>query len=148
MWVCFDTSHMSMPDSGNPFTNVLVPGESETSNQVIAGVASAVEAETGSASTLSVASTSTLTPAIAPEKIAWNYAGDGRLQLNWTPLPLGDCSFLAWHVLVNAAGSATLVSGCTNLMNLSHTECVAAGLDGSQSNTFTVGVLCANQCAV
>ena len=121
-------------------------GESETSNHVMSGVASAVQA-TGSSSTLSVASTSTVAAAIAPEKITWSELTDGRLQLSWKPLPLGDCSFLAWHVLVNVAGLATPVSGCTNLMNLSHTSCVASGLDGSQSHSFTVAVLCADPAA-
>ena len=120
--------------------------ESTTSNQVVAGVASTVESKTGSATQLSVAGTSTLTPAVAPEKITWTEAVGG-LQLHWNPLPLGDCSFLAWHVLVNVAGLATPVSGCTNLVNLSHTDCLASGLDTQNSNTFTVGVLCANPAA-
>ena len=118
--------------------------ESETSNQVVAGVASTVEAKTGTTTTLSVAATSTLAPAIAPEKITWSDVGDGRLRLHWNPRPLGDCSFLAWHVLVTVGGVSSPLSGCTNLMNLSHTDCLASGMDMLNSNTFTVGVLCAN----
>lgn len=121
--------------------------ESHTSNEVVAGVASTVQQKTGSTSTLSVASTSSLTPAIAPQKITWSETGDGRLKLHWNPLPLGNCSFLAWHVLANAGGSNTPVAGCTSLTNLSHTDCSAVGLDGSKSNTFTVAVLCANPAA-
>ena len=117
--------------------------ESETSAQVVAGVATAVQAETGSTSIFNVTSTS-LTPATAPEKITWTFLEDGQLHLQWNPLPLNDCSFLAWHVLVKVGGSSSPVAGCTSLSNLSHTSCIAKGLDGSNSNTFTVAVLCAN----
>jgi len=119
--------------------------ESETSAQVVAGVATAVQAETGSTSTFNVTSTS-LTAATAPEKISWTFMEDGQLHLQWNPLPLGDCSFLAWHVLVKVggSGSSSPVAGCTSLSNLSHTSCIAKGLDESNSNTFTVAVLCAN----
>ena len=119
--------------------------ESETSAQVVAGVATAVQAETGSTSTFNVTSTS-LTAATAPEKISWTFMEDGQLHLQWNPLPLGDCSFLAWHVLakVGGSGSSSPVAGCTSLSNLSHTSCIAKGLDESNSNTFTVAVLCAN----
>eukprot|EP00438_Fugacium_kawagutii_P007972 Skav221217 [mRNA] locus=scaffold2467:174052:178680:- [translate_table: standard] len=125
---------------------VEATGQSETSDQVMASVATAVEAETGVASTLSLAGTSTLTPAIAPEKIIWSEVlSHGHLHLHWNPLPLGDCSFLAWQVLANVGSSATPLAGCTNLMNLSHTECQASGMQSG--STFTVAVLCANPAA-
>ena len=114
----------------------------EASSSVAAGVLDALLVETGTASTVSVTGTSSLKPATAPGKISWGEMGDGRLQLRWDPLPFGDCSFLAWHVLAHVGGRSVLLSGCTNLVNLSKTECVASGLETGTSHTFTVDVLC------
>ena len=128
----------SVTVEGAVLTNV------EASSSVAAGVSDALLAETGTASTVSVTGTSSLTPATAPGKITWGDMGDGRLHLRWDPLPFGDCSFLAWHVLAHVGGGSALLSGCTNLMNLSKTECVASGMEAGTSQTFTVDVLCAD----
>ena len=117
--------------------------DSETSQHVVLGVSSALQAEAISAE-VSLSSTSSLTPATAPGKILWNELETGRLRLNWIVRPLGDCSFLAWQVLAHLGSSSFPVAGCTKLLNLSQTECVAFGMDESQRHTFTVDVLCGN----
>ncbi|CAK9105808.1 unnamed protein product [Durusdinium trenchii] len=121
--------------------------DNETSNHVILGVSSALQAEAGITATLALTSTSSLTPATAPEKIAWQELGDNRLQLNWNVLPLGDCNFLAWHVLAHIGSTAVPVAGCTQLLNLSKPECVAFGMDETDSHRFTVDVMCGNPAA-
>ncbi|CAJ1349270.1 unnamed protein product [Effrenium voratum] len=120
--------------------------QTEASSSMAQEVASAVQTETGAASEVSVSSTATLTAATTPERIMWTDLGSGRVQLAWNARPLNDCSFLAWHVIALSGTSEMSPTGCSNLVDLSQTSCVASGLDQS-GYTFTVSVLCADPAA-
>ncbi|CAJ1364916.1 unnamed protein product [Effrenium voratum] len=119
----------------------------DTTSSMAQGVAFAVQAETGTASEVSVSSALSLTAATAPERILWTDLGDGSVQLTWNARPLNDCSFLAWHVVALSGSSELSPAGCSNLVNLSKTSCTVSGLDQSRSYMFAVSVLCADPAA-
>ncbi|CAE7540363.1 unnamed protein product, partial [Symbiodinium sp. CCMP2456] len=130
--------------------SVVVDGVSEAtsaeqvSENVAAEVSTVVQAETGTASEVQVSSVNSLVAAIPPERITWTMLGPDRVQLHWNARPLNDCSFLAWQVHARSGDVELTPPGCSGLVNLSATSCIASGFATGAAYTFSVSLLCAD----
>ena len=130
--------------------SVVVDGVSEgtsaeqVSENVAAEVSTVVQAETGTASEVQVSSVNSLVAAIPPERITWTMLGPDRVQLHWNARPLNDCSFLAWQVHARSGDVELTPPGCSGLVNLSATSCIASGFATGAAYTFSVSLLCAD----
>jgi hypothetical protein len=114
-----------------------------------AAVQNTVSQETGDQHSVTVHDVATMNMAAAPTGLEASHGvdGSGTAIVQWDMMPLHDCAFLAYRVLVaedDGQEDFGLVSGCDNLLDMMATTCTAHGLQAGMDYNFKVQVLCAN----